>query len=442
MRAMLRTTPPEAQAEECEGGHVDLAVDEEEGADPDETPTLDEFDEEQQRGKAMSTPLPAAPLAALAANAETLAGSPTAAEEIDPERVACSAGFGPAVAIEDGAPDTEVPLVAPATHQTITGSGIAPPAAPSGDGIVAGAIAPQETAGSESVTPLEVFVFVRGEPRVRYRGRTVSLTTQGKNHLEFLAMLAAAPGGAVHRDVLEQALWPQLQESGDIYEGRKPNRASAICTRLREAVRRAAPAFPADAAARIVRIDRANHVRLNTDLVKTDAICFQRACERMRDKTDYAAALDAWREARELFREDLLINAGYLWVDDAERGFRVDLQEWYRALWADALIALAGRAERVEHDRPNAIALYEDAFAAECRRDGPVRENATRGLLRCHAAEQNFAAAERAYRALREEHRRKYGGKEAVESPLFDGDPETESLLTMIRKDASKLIAS
>lgn len=296
---------------------------------------------------------------------------------------------------------------------------------------------PGETAlESAEHSPLEVTVFVRGEPRVRYRGQPISLTQQGKSHLEFLALLAAAPGGAVHRDVLEQALWPQLQESGDLYEGRKPNRASAICTRLREAVRRAAPDFPADVAARIVRLDRANIVHLNTDLVRADAIRFQEACDRMRGKAEYAVALAAWREARELFREDLLVNAGYLWADDEARGFRVDLQEWYRTRWSDALHALAGRAEHREHDRPTAIMLYEEAFAAECRREGPVQEEATRGLMRCHAASGHLAAAERAYRALREEHKRKYGASEPLDDPLFDGDPETEGLCEAMRARA------
>lgn len=437
MRATLRSPHPEARAGEREGENADLPVDGQDRENPDETPPSGDRGDGQQREKLTSTPLPTSPLVASAESSEMIAEPTTAAEGVGSKPVARCTKVGSAVEIEEDTADTGVPTALPTPREAIAANGIAHPDDPSGDGLALEDIDPHGAAEPASETPLEVFVFVRGEPQVRYRGRPVALTTQGKNHLEFLALLCAAPGGTVHRDVLEQALWPHLQESGDIYEGRKPNRASAICTRLREAVRRAAPEFPADTASRIVRLDRANVVHLNTNLVRVDALRFQRACDRMRDKTDYVAALAAWREARDLFREDLLVNAGYLWVDDAERGFRVDLQEWYRALWADALLALAGRAERVERDPPNAVALYEDAFAAECRRDGPVREDATRGLLRCHVAENNLVAAERAYRALRQEHRRKYGGSEALDNSLFDGDPATEKLYAGMRERAS-----
>jgi pentatricopeptide repeat protein len=272
-------------------------------------------------------------------------------------------------------------------------------------------------------------VFVRGEPQVYCEGELLNLTEGGRKHLELLALLVAAPEGQVHRDVMERALWAHLQDRGETSNGRKPNRASALFTKLRDALRQALPDLPEVQAARLVWLDRTNVGRLNAELIRSDAAAFRAACARMRHPADCADSLEAWQVARTMYGGDLLTNSGYPWISDADRGFLVDLQDWYRTIWADALLALAGRIERAERDYATASAIYEDAFTAECRRDGPIREDATRGLLRCYAALGRFAAAVRAYRAMREEHCRKFGEEgDDPADPAFDGAPETEDL--------------
>ncbi len=239
---------------------------------------------------------------------------------------------------------------------------------------------------------------------------------------EVLAFLAAQPDGAISREKLLAAVWP------DVDAERAGNRMRVAMVRLRALLARQVPGLPSE----VVRADRDGTCRLDTNMISSDVHRFVALC-RTAPKLPPEDAKLALQQARALYGGDLLPGRGtrlYEWVDERDES-GVSLREAYREEYYRATQRLArlfcreGRADL-------AVPLYKGLLKAE-----PTLEDIVRELYRCYQQLGDLGSLIREDRHLRQSLREAYYDPDDPEGDAdsYQPEPETMDLFSRIRKE-------
>ncbi len=239
---------------------------------------------------------------------------------------------------------------------------------------------------------------------------------------EVLALLAAHPDGALSKEKLLAAVWP------DVDAERAGNRMRVAMVRLRALLARQVPGLPSEA----VRADRDGTCRLDTKLISSDVHQFVKLC-RTAPKLPAEDAKLALQQARALYGGDLLPGRGtrlYEWVDERDDS-GVSLRESYREEYYRATQRLARLFYR-EGRADLAVPLYKGLLKAE-----PTLEDIVRELYRCYQQLGDLSSLIREDRHLRQALREAYYDPDDSEDDPDDyqPEPETVDLFSRIRKE-------
>lgn len=257
------------------------------------------------------------------------------------------------------------------------------------------------TAGDREISP-------SGEEGVSYKA------------WEVLAFLAVHPGGAVAKEKIIAAVWPDADpESGG-------GRLRTALKRLRALFAEQVPNISSE----VVRSERDGTRRLDTTLIASDVhefVALLRAIPKL--AADEAKA--ALQRARELYQGDLLAGraAGlYEWVEEREVT-GVSLREHYREEYYRATQQLARLHYREEHAEL-AVPLYKELLKEE-----PTLEDVVRELFRCYQQLGDLQSIIREDRHLRQALRDAYADfdEEDVDAADIEPEPETKALFKEIR---------
>jgi len=239
---------------------------------------------------------------------------------------------------------------------------------------------------------------------------------------EVLAFLAAQPTGAVAKEKILAAVWP------DVDAERAGTRLRTALTRLRALLAGQVPNLSGD----VVRAERDGTRRLNTSLVMSDVHQFV-SLLRTAAKLPPDEAKTALIEARKLYSGDLLSgrSAGfYEWVEERD-GSGVTLREHYREEFYRATQRLA-RLYYHEEQAASAVPLYKELLKAE-----PTLEDVVRELYRCYQYVGDLTSLIREDRHLRQALREAYADPDdPVSDPQdYQPEPETVALFSEIRRE-------
>lgn len=239
---------------------------------------------------------------------------------------------------------------------------------------------------------------------------------------EVLAFLAAQPTGAVAKEKILAAVWP------DVDGERAGARLRTALTRLRALLAGQIPNLSGD----VVRAERDGTRRLDTSLVTSDVHQFVLLL-RTAAKLPPDEATVALIEARKLYSGDLLSarSAGfYEWVEERD-GSGVTLREHYREEFYRATQRLA-RLYYQEEQAALAVPLYKELLKAE-----PTLEDVVRELYRCYHYLGDLTSLIREDRHLRQALREAYADPDdPVDDPRdYQPEPETVTLFSEIRRE-------
>lgn len=246
---------------------------------------------------------------------------------------------------------------------------------------------------------------------------------------ELLAFLASHADGAVSKDKLLAALWPDADAE------RAANRMRVEMARLRALLARQVPGLPAEA----VRCERDGTCRLDTRLIASDVHEFLALC-RAAPKLPPDQAKSALQRARAIYQGDLLTGRGarfYEWVDDpGETG--VSLRAACREEYNRATLRLARMLCR-EGQFAQAVPLYRSLLKAE-----PTLEDVVRELYRCYRQLGDLSSLIREDRHLRQALREAYYDPEDPEDDpeRYQPEPETVELFERICKELEGKVAA
>lgn len=243
---------------------------------------------------------------------------------------------------------------------------------------------------------------------------------------EVLTFLAAHPDGAVSKDTLLAAIWPEVDLE------RATNRLRVTMARLRAVLTRQVPGLTAS----VVRAERNGTCHLDTRVVSSDVHRFL-ALTRNTTHLPPSDAKLALQEARALYRGDLLAGPDVPfneWVH-AREDSGLSLQERYREVYYRATQQLAQLFYR-EGQAALAVPLYKTLLKAE-----PTLEDIVQELFRCYEQLQDLPSLIREERSLRQALREAYGDADNPheEPEAFQPDVETVALFREIH---AKLRAS
>lgn len=239
---------------------------------------------------------------------------------------------------------------------------------------------------------------------------------------EILAFLATQPGGAVSRDKLLAAIWP------DASTDRAANRLRVALARLRSLLSHQVPDLPPE----VVRVDRESMCRLDPALVTSDVHQFLDLIHDV-SKLPPEQATAALQQAHALYQGDLLTGRGarfYEWVEERDES-GVTAREHYREEYHRATQRLA-RLYRREGEPSLAVPLYKDLLKTE-----PTLEDVVRELYRCYEQMGDLNSLIREERHLRQALRDAFAEPGDAESDLEDYQPEpkTVELFEKIREE-------
>jgi DNA-binding SARP family transcriptional activator len=243
---------------------------------------------------------------------------------------------------------------------------------------------------------------------------------------EVLAFLATQPGGAVSREKLLTAVWP------DVDRERATNRLHAALVRLRALLARQICGIPSD----VVRLDRDGTCRLDISLVVSDVHEFVSLLRAVAGLTTEGAIV-ALERVRYLYKGDLLSGQGtreYEWVVDRDES-GVTLREHYREEYKRATKRLAklyrevGRADL-------AVPLLKSLLQFE-----PTLEDVIRDIYQCYRDLGDLSSLIREDRHLRQALRDVYGSLDSEGADDIPPEPETETLYREIRKELEAALA-
>ncbi|MPZ15519.1 MAG: LysM peptidoglycan-binding domain-containing protein [Chloroflexi bacterium] len=264
-----------------------------------------------------------------------------------------------------------------------------------------------------------------GEFAVQSRGRTITPRLGDRTcykAFELLAFLAAHADGAVSKDMLMAALWP------DADADRAGNRMRVEMARLRALLARQVSGIPTDA----VRCERDGTCRLDARFIESDVQKFLALC---RDGVKLHAdqAKVALEQALAHYQGNLLSGQGarfFEWVDDpGESG--LGLRARYREEWSRATVRLAQLFSR-DGDVEKALPLYRILLKTE-----PTLEDVVRDLFRCYHQLGDLGSL------IREERRLRRALKEAFFDPedpvddpaCYEPEPDTRDLFERLRRE-------
>lgn len=276
---------------------------------------------------------------------------------------------------------------------------------------------------AEAASLVEIRCF--GEFVVRSGGREITPSSEEGASFkawEVLAFLAAHPEGAVSKERLLAAVWP------DVDADRAGNRMRVAMVRLRALLARQVPGLPSEA----VRADRDGTCRLDTTLISSDVHQFVTLC-RTAAKFPPEEAKSALQRARAAYGGDLLPGRGsrfYEWVDERDES-GVSLRESYREEYYRVTQRLARSFCR--EGRPDlAVPLYRGLLKAE-----PTLEDLVRELYRCYQQLGDLSSLIREDRHLRQSLREAYYDPDDPEDDpnSYQPEPETVELFTTIRRE-------
>jgi len=239
---------------------------------------------------------------------------------------------------------------------------------------------------------------------------------------EVLAFLAAQPTGAVAKEKILAAVWP------DVDGERAGARLRTALTRLRALLAGQVPNLSGD----VVRAERDGTRRLDTSLVTSDVHQFVLLL-RTAAKLPSDEAKVALIEVRKLYSGDLLCGRSarfYEWVEERD-GSGVTLREHYREEFYRATQRLA-RLYYQEEQAVLAVPLYKELLKAE-----PTLEDVVRELYRCYQYVGDLTSLIREDRHLRQALREAYADPDDPVSDLQDyqPEPETVGLFNEIRRE-------
>jgi len=239
---------------------------------------------------------------------------------------------------------------------------------------------------------------------------------------EVLAFLAAQPTGAVAKEKILAAVWP------DVDAERAGARLRTALTRLRALLARQVPNLSGD----VVRAERNGIRRLDTSLVGSDVHQFVLLLRTAAKLPPHEAKV-ALIEARKLYSGGLLSgrSAGcYEWVEERD-GSGVTLREHYREEFYRATQRLA-RLYYQEEQAALAVPLYKELLKAE-----PTLEDVVRELYRCYQYVGDLTSLIREDRHLRQALREAYADPDdPVSDPQdYQPEPETVALFSEIRRE-------
>ena len=239
---------------------------------------------------------------------------------------------------------------------------------------------------------------------------------------EVLAFLAAHPDGAVSREKLLTAVWP------DVDPERAGNRMRVAMARLRALLARQVPGLTAD----VVRCERDGTCRLDGAVVWSDVQQFSALC-RAAARLAPEQAMAALEQACALYKGDLLAGRGarfYEWVEERDES-GLSLRERYREEYYRALQRLA-QLHYQAGQPARAVSLYKRLLKAE-----PTLEDVVRDLYRCYAQLGDLSSLIREDRHLRQALREAYyDPSDSDDDPEhYQPEPETVELFNRIRTE-------
>jgi len=239
---------------------------------------------------------------------------------------------------------------------------------------------------------------------------------------EVLAFLAAQPTGAVAKEKILAAVWP------DVDAERAGARLRTALTRLRALLAGQVPNLSGD----VVRAERDGTRRLDTSLVTSDVhqfvLLLRTAAKLLPDEAKVALI-----EARKLYTGDLLSGHSarfHEWVEERD-GSGVTLREHYREEFYRATQRLA-RLYYQEEQATLAVPLYKELLKAE-----PTLEDVVRELYRCYQYVGDPTSLIREDRHLRQALREAYADPDdPVSDPQdYQPEPETIAVFSEIRRE-------
>lgn len=337
-----------------------------------------------------------------------------AAEESQEDRECVSPDDGVSVELARAGDFSEPAMDESATPDNRTEIGMGAPSRDDETQLEATRTAMVEAARAETEALLHVRCF--GEFEVTSGDRVIRASDdEGASYKawEILAFLAAQPDGAVSKETLITAVWP------DVEPGRAANRMRVAMARLRALLARQIPGLNPE----VVRCERDGTCRMDSRLVWSDAWEFLKLCQ-VAAKLPPSKAKVALEQARDLYRGDLLSGRGtrfYEWVEDrAESG--VSLREHFREEYYQATLRLA-RLYREEGQLTVAVPLYKCLLRTE-----PTLEDIVRELYRCYQQLGDLSSLLRQDRELRQALREAYLDPESPEDASHVVQPESETV--------------
>ena len=311
--------------------------------------------------------------------------------------------------IERGAPPTSAALA--------VGAGSAP------SGLV------KRTDGVDTLPAIWVRCFgtLRVTARTGDEERVLSDQVNGASHHKpwsLLVYLACLPDGTATADKLVEVFWGEV-DTEDV------NRSLRVTlARLRKLIRMQVPELPAEA--ELVISERHGRRRLDTRYITSDVQRFEALCEAA-EKRPPGDALALYEEAHALYRDDLLPDAPYSWLDAREHD-GLTLRERYREAHRRVANRLAS-LYRQQGQLDRAVALYEWLLRAE-----PTLEDVARELYRCYEQRGDLASLLRTHAQLRRALCDAYG--DGFGGPVSASDvspqPHTEQVFRQVEEALRK----
>lgn len=239
---------------------------------------------------------------------------------------------------------------------------------------------------------------------------------------EVLAFLAVHPEGAVSREKLLAAVWP------DVDPERAGNRMRVAMARLRALLTRQVSELTAE----VVRCERDGTCRLDGTLVWSDVQQFSALCHTtVRHAPEQTIA--ALERACAHYQGDLLAGRGtrfYEWVEERDES-GLSLRERYREEYYRAMQRLAQLHCR-DGQPARAVPLYKRLLKAE-----PTLEDVVRELYGCYAQLGDLSSLIREDRHLRQALREAYYDPSDPEDDpeQYQPEPETVELFNKVRME-------
>lgn len=264
--------------------------------------------------------------------------------------------------------------------------------------------------------PIQVRCF--GRFRVTSGRQELNPTLNGRSchkAWELLALLAARPDGAIPKDQLLAALWPDTDEEYAIQNLHQTG------SRLRRSLR----VQVSDVDDSVVSNGRDGIYRLDPAQVWSDAQRFAHLCG-VAPTLPRERAIAALHQARRLYRGELLADQAYKWP--MERYAGTILRAYYADLYRKATCRMARLLCEDGHPT-RAVALYKGLLKRE-----PTLEDVVCGLFRCYQQLGDLGALLREEHELRQALRAAYGEKK-TDAKAGEPSASTRALFQQIRAE-------